>query len=53
MAVAFSYNGAVLMTASWSQGGVSFRLDALYNLGLRSVADDGGSEKNRRLPGRE
>ena len=33
-----------------SQGGVSFRLDALYNLGLRTVADD-GSEKHRAITG--
>lgn len=33
-----------------SQGGVSFRLDALYNAGLRAVADDGG-EKHRVITG--
>ena len=33
-----------------SQGGVSFRLDALYNPGLRAVADDGG-EKHRVITG--
>lgn len=34
-----------------SEGGVSFRLDALYSLGLRAVADDGGSDKNRAITG--
>lgn len=34
-----------------SQGGVSFRLDALYNSGLRAVADDGGGERNRAITG--
>ena len=33
-----------------SQGGVSFRLDTLYNPGLRAVADDGG-EKHRAITG--
>ena len=34
-----------------SQGGVSFRLDALYNLGLRQVVDDAESGKHRAITG--
>ncbi len=34
-----------------SQGGVSFRLDALYNPGLRQVVDDAEGEKHRAITG--
>lgn len=34
-----------------SQEGVSLRLDALYNLGLRQVVDDAEGEKHRALTG--